>query len=75
MLNYLNDSIKEEDFVKMKQFGVQLVRVPTGYWNWITFEDGPEAPADVKVRLMNLQKIKAESYKKYINNIITYAKK
>ena len=74
MMYWLNDTIKEEDFIKMKSYGVQLVRVPTGYWNWINVDGGPEAPADVKKRLMNLQKIDAAKYRPYLDKIITYAK-
>ena len=35
MLKYLDDKVKEEDFQKMQSWGVKLLRVPTGYWNWI----------------------------------------
>jgi len=38
----------------MQEFGVEVLRVPTGYWNWISSDAGPNAPEDIAKRLMNL---------------------
>ena len=47
-----------EDFVAMQQYGVGLVRVPTGYWNWVDLGDAtPNAPDNVAWRLRNLQSV------------------
>lgn len=32
----------------MSQFGVEVLRVPTGYWNWVDLgQNTPNAPDDV----------------------------
>lgn len=51
--------------------------MPSGYWNWLDLGDdeGPEAPDDVRKRLMNLQNIKGSQYKVYIDKIYEYAAK
>lgn len=61
----------------MKSYGVKLIRVPTGYWNWITLTDGttPDCPEDVAKRYKNLQAVTAEQYQPYIDKIISYCKK
>lgn len=50
ILRYLDDKILEDDFKKMSDWGVKLVRVPTGYWNWIDlgWEVTPHAPQRVQ---------------------------
>ena len=55
ILNWLNDTIEEEDFRKMKEYGVKLLRLPTGYFNWV--DAMPEVPDDVAPRFRNLQVI------------------
>ena len=34
-IKHLEDTIKEEDFAEMKKAGVNTIRVPTGFWNWV----------------------------------------
>lgn len=76
LLRYLDDAIKEKHFQKMKQWGVKLVRVPTGYWNWVDLGDEtPKAPAEVAKRFKNLQNIKPSQYKPYIDKVYEYAGK
>ena len=53
ILKWLNDTIQEDDFIKMKEYGVQLLRLPTGYWNWV--DETPEVPEYVAPRFKNLQ--------------------
>ena len=66
--------MKEEDFVKMQQYGVRLVRVPTGYWNWVDLGDAtPNAPDNVAWRLRNLQSVSAGQYSQYLDRIFQWA--
>jgi hypothetical protein len=49
MLGWLNATIAEEDFANMSLEGVQVVRLPCGYWNWIELPEGttPSGPETV----------------------------
>jgi hypothetical protein len=39
----------------MKEYGVKMLRVPTGYWNWVDLgEMTPNAPERVAARFKNL---------------------
>ena len=56
ILRWLDDWVQEEDFIKMQEYGVKLLRLPTGYWNWVDLGDAtPNAPDDVAARYRNLQ--------------------
>jgi len=72
ILNWLNDTIEEEDFRKMKEYGVKLLRLPTGYFNWV--DKMPEVPDDVAPRIRNLQNVKPSQYEPYIDRIFHYAR-
>ena len=61
ILSWLNDTIEEEDFRKMKEYGVKLLRLPTGYFNWV--DAMPEVPDDVAPRIRNLQVIEITFFK------------
>ena len=61
ILKWLNDTIEEEDFRKMKEYGVKLLRLPTGYFNWV--DAMPEVPDDVAPRIRNLQVIESTFFK------------
>ena len=55
ILTYLDEKIQEDDFKRMQEFGVQVIRVPTGYWNWVDLGRVPPAvPKDVQNRYLNL---------------------
>ena len=55
-------------FRRMEEFGVEVVRVPTGYWNWLSLtEVTPNAPAEVAERFRNLQIVESWRYEKYID--------
>lgn len=77
ILKYLDDKILEEDFQKMSSWGVKLVRVPTGYWNWIDlgWETTPYTPVEREAqRFRNMQMITPDQYAPYIDKIFTWAK-
>ena len=61
ILRWLNDTIEEEDFRKMKEYGVKLLRLPTGYFNWV--DAMPDVPDDVAPRIRNLQVIESTFFK------------
>ena len=77
ILHWLDDSIKEDDFKQMQEYGVEVLRVPTGYWNWISTEDaGPNAPPEVAKRLANLATMASpDDYSVYIDAVFTYAER
>mmetsp|Transcript_122204 Transcript_122204/g.390890 ORF Transcript_122204/g.390890 Transcript_122204/m.390890 type:complete len:637 (+) Transcript_122204:54-1964(+) len=83
MLGWLNETISEAHFEEMHRFGVQVVRVPCGYWHWISYGDdeGPEAPeimsgVAVAERLRNLHRIaRPEDYRPFFDRIFEYAAK
>jgi hypothetical protein len=56
ILKYLDDAVKEEHFKEMASWGVKLLRVPTGYWNWVTLDDKvtPNGPSREAGRFANL---------------------
>ena len=35
IIRYLDDMVKEEHFRMMQSWGVKVVRLPAGYWNWL----------------------------------------
>ena len=65
ILRWLNDTIEEEDFRKMKEYGVKLLRLPTGYFNWV--DAMPEVPDDEAPRFRNLQVINISCICKYFS--------
>ena len=60
----------------MKQLGINFVRLPLGYWNVIDMQGAPNArDAQAKERMSHLAEIMpAAGYKKYIDQIIGYAR-
>ena len=61
----------------MKAWGAKLVRIPTGYWNWVDLGDGvtPNAPDDVAARYKNLQSVKPSQHRTFIDQIVSYVEK
>ena len=74
MLAWLNATIQpEQHFAWLRDRGFNLVRVPTGYWNWITYAGDltPAAPSDVAARLRNLQNLGTPSdFEPYLTRIM-----
>jgi len=59
---------------KMQEYGVKLLRVPTGYWNWVDLGDStPSGPDNVTVRFRNLQSVKPLQYDPYLEKIYQFA--
>jgi len=74
ILRWLDDKIQEYDFQKMQDYGVKLLRVPTGYWNWVDIGDAtPNCPDNVAARFRNLQAVKPVQYEPYIDKIYQFA--
>lgn len=61
----------------MKQFGVNFVRLPLGYWNVIDMDGAPDAPPDDAKRMLNLNTImpNASYYTPYIQKVMDWAAK
>jgi len=77
MPQWLDMMTLESDFAKMKDLGVEVVRVPCGYWNWISYEPGvgPNAPANESERMKVLTTLPPSAYKHYFDNIFAWARK
>merc|ERR1712198_831732 len=76
ILRWLDDTIKEDDFIKMRDYGVKLLRLPTGYWNWVDLgTNTPNAPDNVASRFRNLQAVKPSQYDPFFDRIFQFAQK
>ncbi|CAK0900432.1 unnamed protein product [Prorocentrum cordatum] len=81
MLRWLDATIQESHFEEMRSFGVGVLRVPCGYWNWVEYEEGggPEANASVEgvpvaERLRRLHRIAHPSeYREFFDRIFLFA--
>lgn len=73
MMKWLDATIQEAHFQEMKQMGVQVVRVPCGYWNWVTCSTRPEAIAG---RLGNLCAMAPpDAYLPFFDKIFLFAER
>lgn len=73
IFQYLNEHVREDDFQKMQQFGVKVLRVPTGYWNWI-YNANPNCPSSLADRLKNLNNMgPPTAYNQSLINILSWA--
>mmetsp|Transcript_35506 Transcript_35506/g.81970 ORF Transcript_35506/g.81970 Transcript_35506/m.81970 type:complete len:581 (+) Transcript_35506:42-1784(+) len=81
MLKWLDDTIREKDFEDMAAYGMDICRLPVGYWNFVTYpgDEGPEVPPGwdaVGERLKNLHRLASpEEYRPYLDRAFSYAKK
>lgn len=77
MTDWLDSQIQESDFQQMKEFGINFVRLPLGYWNLVDMPANPNAPASDAERMGNLSKImpSSASYRPYIDKIMQWAAK
>ena len=75
MLGWLDQKVQESDFQTMQDNGVQVLRVPTGYWNWITLPGNTTPNGPDSQRMKNLQTVPPSDYLPYFEKIFTYAEK
>eukprot|EP00928_Gymnodinium_smaydae_P098681 TRINITY_DN9230_c0_g1_i1.p1 TRINITY_DN9230_c0_g1~~TRINITY_DN9230_c0_g1_i1.p1 ORF type:complete len:564 (-),score=78.63 TRINITY_DN9230_c0_g1_i1:62-1753(-) len=82
MMTWLNQTVKEEHFEKMRARGVNVVRLPCGYWNWVSYlgsatPSAPEFGKDgfpIQQQLKNLQRIASPAdYRPHFDRIFEYA--
>jgi glucan 1,3-beta-glucosidase len=76
MLNWLNATIQDSHFEDLRSYGVDVVRLPVGYWHFITYPGSttPAAPSHVAERLRNLQTMASPSdYLPYLDRIFNAA--
>merc|ERR1719401_2094520 len=75
MPRWLDVMTLESDFAKMAQMGVQVVRVPCGYWNWISYPPGtgPNAPSNQAERMKVLTTLPPSTYRPYFDKIFQWA--
>ena len=45
MQEWIQSHIKQSEFAEMKQFGINVIRLPLGYWNLIDMPGNPNAPS------------------------------
>ena len=77
MIRHLEASILEEHFREMSEHCVNVVRLPTGYWNWVAFpgDSAPNGPDFGFRRMRRLQALPPSAYVVYFDRIVEYAKK
>jgi len=75
MVQWLDMMVAEADFQKMAAAGVEVIRVPTGYWNWISYEgdSAPNAPSNQSARMKVLTTLSPNTYKPYFDRIFLWA--
>ena len=75
MEDWINSHIIMSEFTEMNSFGINVIRLPLGYWNVVDMPYNPNAPSSEAERMGHLKDIMpAASYKKYIDRVIQYAK-
>lgn len=78
MLTWLETSIQESHFAEMQRMAVELMRLPVGYWNFVTYPEntGPVVPQHFEERVKNLHKIATpEEYRPYLDKVFNWASK
>ena len=83
MMSWLDATISEGHFAEMKSMGVEVIRVPCGYWNWVTYayDDGPEvsgvyATGPIREQLKNLHRIASpQEYRRYFDKIFDFSER
>ena len=75
MEDWISSLIIESEFTEMKEFGINVIRLPLGYWNLIDMPGNPNGPSSEAQRMGHLKDImKASEYRKYIDQVTQYAK-
>jgi len=75
MTSWLDTMIRDSDFATMNANGVKVVRVPTGYWNWVSLPDGVTPNGSDRDRMLNLQTLSPQQYRPYLDRVFQYAAK
>jgi len=70
-IKHLEGTIQEKDFVDMKNAGVNAIRVPTGFWNWV--QKNPSGHFYNNGRKNILTSLPPSTYTKYFDRIFQYA--
>jgi len=76
MSAFLDQSVQAAHFQQMAASGINVVRVPLGYWNFMDLPAGasPNGAGDMGARWRNLQDIMpASAYKKWIDRVFDFA--
>jgi aryl-phospho-beta-D-glucosidase BglC (GH1 family) len=75
MRNWLETQIQWEDFVQMREFGVNFLRLPLGYWNVVDMQGNPNGPSFDAERMGRLNSIMPSFtyYREYIDKIMNWA--
>jgi len=73
-LSWLDKHIKDDDFATMAAMGVTVLRVPCGYWNWVTFPHGSTPDGAHANHMKVLETVKPHKYRPYFDRVFTSAK-
>jgi len=71
----LDKYINDEDFAKMAAMGVNVLRVPCGYWNWVTYPGSSTPNGFFTEKMAVLQTLHPDVYRPYFDRIFNSAKK
>ena len=75
MEDWISSHIKQSEFAEMKSFGINVIRLPLGYWNLVDMPGNPNAPSSEAIRMGQLKDImKAAVYRQYIDLVTQYAR-
>ena len=75
MEDWISSHIIESEFAEMKEFGINVIRLPLGYWNVVDMPGNPNGPAAEADRMGHLKDIMpSANYKQYIDRVIDYSK-
>ena len=74
MERWLKDHIVESEFAEMKAMGINVLRLPLGYWHLVDMPGNPNAEPAVAERQGHLKDIMpAADYRPYIDQVTRYA--
>jgi len=75
MPRWLDLMVQESDFQDMQRRGVNVIRLPTGYWNWVSYpgDSAPNAPANESARMKVLTSLPPSAYRTYFDRIFSWA--
>ena len=75
METWLKDHIIESEFAEMAHMGVNVIRVPLGYWNLVDMPWNPNGAPAAAARWGQIQAIMpAADYRPYIDQVTQYAR-